>query len=161
MFRCKASIELMLIKVSLCMMASIQSFDWGVSNAAWPSVAAIDLTRGRSGDGIGIKGASPYGDLLVSWAIASIIVSSVQKPCNVILWKVLRAALASCALRERRLIVREAMSEILIALSLFITKRAQSAGFDLRWVRATLVQIRRMVGIVAPCVCKAARAAQK
>ena len=60
MFRCKASIELMFIKVSLCMMASIQSFDW-VSNAAWPSVAAIDLNRGRSGEVIGIKGASPYG----------------------------------------------------------------------------------------------------
>ena len=142
MFRCKASIELMLIKVSLCMMASIQLFDW-VSNAAWPSVAAIDLNRGRSGDGIGIKGASPYGDLLGSRAIASIVVSSVRKPCNVILWKVLRAAVASCALREPRLTVREAMSDILIALSLFVARRAQLAGFDLicvgcvlRWYRA-------------------------
>ena len=55
MFRCKASIKSMFIKVSLCMMASIQSFDWG-SNTAWPSVAADDLNRGQSGDGIGIKG---------------------------------------------------------------------------------------------------------
>ena len=94
-------------------MASIQSFDWS-SNAAWPSVAAIDLNRGRSGDGIGIKGASPYGNLLGSRAIASIIASSVRKPCNVILWKVLRAAVASCALREPRLAVREAMLDILI-----------------------------------------------
>ena len=54
MFRCKASTELMFIKVSLWMMASIQSFDCG-SNDAWPSVAAIDLNRGRSGDGIGIR----------------------------------------------------------------------------------------------------------
>ena len=84
MFRCKASIELMFIKVSLCMMASIQSFDWG-SNAAWPSVAATDLNRGRSGEGIGIKGASPYGDLLGSRAIASIVAISVRKPCNVVL----------------------------------------------------------------------------
>ena len=160
MFRCKASIELMFIKVSLCMMASIQSFDWG-SNAAWPSVAAIDLNRGRSGDGIGIKGASPYGDLLGSRAIASIVAISVRKPCNVILWKVLRAAVASCALREPRLIVREAMSDMLIALSLFVARRAQLARFDLRWVRATLVQIRRMVGCVVSCGGKAARAAQK
>ena len=101
MFWCNASIELMFIKVSLCMMASIQLFNWG-SNAAWPSVAAIDLNRGRSGDGIGIRGASPYGDLLGSRASASIVVSSVQKPCNVILWKVLRAAVVSCALRESR-----------------------------------------------------------
>ena len=84
MLRCNASIELMFIKVSLCMMASIQSFDWG-SNTAWPSVAAIDLNRGRSGDGIGIKGASPYGALLGSRVIASIVVSSVRKFCNVIL----------------------------------------------------------------------------
>ena len=64
-------------------------------------------------------------------------------------------------LRELRLNARVAMSEILIALSLFIARRAQSAGFDLRWVRATLVQIRGMVGVVALCVGKAARAAQK
>ena len=78
-----------------------------------------------------------------------------------ILWKVLRAAVASCALREPRLIVREAMSEILIALSLFVARRAQLAGFDLRWVRATLVQICRMVGFIVSCGGKAARAAQK
>ena len=142
------------------MMASIQLCDWG-SNTAWPSVAAIDLNRGRSGDGIGSKGALLYGALLGSRAIASIVVSSVRKPCNVILWKVLRAAVASCALREPRLTVREAMSEILIALSLFVTRRAQLARFDFRWVRATLVQIGRMVGFVVSCGGKATRAAQK
>lgn len=160
MFRCKASTELMFIKVSLWMMASIQSFDCG-SNDAWPSVAAIDLNSGRSGDGSGIKGASPYGALRGSRAIASIAAISVRKPCNVILWKVLRAAVASCALREPRLLVREAMSDMLIALSLFVARRAQLAGFDLRWVRATLVQSRRIVGFVMSCGVKAARAAQK
>ena len=160
MFRCKASTELMFIKASLWMMASIQSFDLG-SNAAWPSVAAIDLNRGRSGDVIGINGALLYGDLLGSRAIASIVVSSVREPCNVILWKVLRAAVASCALRDPRLIVREAMSDMLIALSLFVARRAQLAGFDLRWVRATLVQSRMLVDFVVSCGGKAARAAQK
>ena len=124
-------------------------------------MAAIDLNRGRSGDGIGITGASPYGDLLGSRAIVSIVVSSVRKPCNVILWKVLRAAVASCALREPRLIVREAMSDMLLALSLFVARRAQLAGLDLRWVRATFVQSRRIVGFVMSCGVTAARAAQK
>ena len=124
-------------------------------------MAAIDLNRGWSGDGIGIKGASPYGDLLGSRVIASIVMSSVRKPCNVILWKVLRAAVASCVLREPRLTMRETMSDILIALSLFVARRDQLAGFDLRWVRATLVQSRRIVGFVVSCGSKAARAAQK
>ena len=99
MLRCKALIELMLIKVSLCMMTSIQLFEWCVSNAAWPSVAAIDLNRGRSGYCVSIKGTSPYGALLGSRAITSIVVSSVWKSCNVILWKVLWAAVASYVLR--------------------------------------------------------------
>ena len=73
----------------------------------------------------------------------------------------LRAAIASCALREPRLLVREAMSDMLIALSLFVARRAQLAGFDLRWVRATLVQSQRMVGFVLLCSGKAERAAQK
>ena len=73
----------------------------------------------------------------------------------------LRAAVASCALREPRLLVREAMLDMLIALSLFVARRAQLAGFDLRWVRATLVQSQRIVGFVMSCGVKAARAAQK
>ena len=54
MFRCKASTELMFIKVSLWMMASIQSFDCG-SNDAWPSVAAIDLNGGVVGTVLGSR----------------------------------------------------------------------------------------------------------